>query len=86
LAVGGALLLTPGFVTDAVGFACLLPWSRRALSRLAVKRGVVAMMSGGNAGSFHYQRYEQGYKKPEVFRDAEGHATIEGECRREEER
>src|SRR5690606_19661020 len=28
LAVGGALLLTPGFVTDALGFACLLPGTR----------------------------------------------------------
>ncbi|MBX2807290.1 MAG: FxsA family protein [Cellvibrionaceae bacterium] len=27
-AVGGALLLTPGFVTDAVGFACLTPGIR----------------------------------------------------------
>ncbi len=31
LAVGGALLLTPGFVTDAIGFSCLIPHSRRAL-------------------------------------------------------
>ena len=31
LLVGGALLLTPGFVTDAVGFLCLLPTSRRAI-------------------------------------------------------
>ena len=29
LAVGGALLLTPGFVTDAFGFACLFPPTRR---------------------------------------------------------
>jgi UPF0716 protein FxsA len=27
-AVGGALLLTPGFVTDAIGFACLTPGIR----------------------------------------------------------
>lgn len=31
LAVGGALLLTPGFVTDVVGFCCLLPGVRRVL-------------------------------------------------------
>jgi UPF0716 protein FxsA len=29
--VGGVLLLTPGFITDALGFACLLPWTRRLL-------------------------------------------------------
>ena len=36
LLVGGTLLLTPGFMTDAVGFACLLPPTRRWLvARLA---------------------------------------------------
>lgn len=29
LLFGGALLLTPGFFTDAVGFLCLLPITRR---------------------------------------------------------
>ena len=31
IAVGGALLLTPGFVTDAVGFALLIPQTRQWL-------------------------------------------------------
>ncbi len=31
---GGALLLTPGFVTDIVGFACVIPPSRRLMSSL----------------------------------------------------
>lgn len=31
LLVAGALLLTPGFITDAVGFACLCPPLRRFL-------------------------------------------------------
>ena len=33
--VGGALLLTPGFITDAVGFLLLVPPVRRILRRLA---------------------------------------------------
>ncbi len=33
LLVGGALLLTPGFATDAFGFACLIPASRRWMAR-----------------------------------------------------
>lgn len=36
LAVGGALLLTPGFMTDAFGFACLIPASRKKLAAMAV--------------------------------------------------
>ena len=31
LAIGGALLLTPGFVTDFIGFMCLLPLTSRFL-------------------------------------------------------
>lgn len=44
--VGGALLITPGVLTDAVGFACLIPPSRRLLKavlkrwfRRGLKRG-----------------------------------------------
>ena len=47
LAVGGALLLTPGFVTDTIGFLCLIPGSRHWLAGLALKRMVVAGQSGG---------------------------------------
>ena len=34
LAIGGALLLTPGFVTDFIGFMCLLPFTRHFLMSL----------------------------------------------------
>ena len=37
VAVGGALLLTPGFATDAFGFACLIPGTRMAMGA-AVRR------------------------------------------------
>jgi UPF0716 protein FxsA len=32
--VGGTLLLTPGFVTDLVGFGCVLPFTRSVARRL----------------------------------------------------
>jgi UPF0716 protein FxsA len=38
LLVAGALLLTPGFFTDAIGFACLVPALRRALIMVAMRR------------------------------------------------
>jgi UPF0716 protein FxsA len=34
--VGGTLLLTPGFVTDIAGFACVLPFTRPLMRRLVV--------------------------------------------------
>lgn len=33
LAVGGALLITPGFFTDFIGFICLIPQTRRGIIR-----------------------------------------------------
>jgi UPF0716 protein FxsA len=38
LIVGGALLLTPGFVTDTVGFICLLPGLRRPIARWMIRQ------------------------------------------------
>jgi UPF0716 protein FxsA len=52
LLVAGVLLLTPGFITDAVGFACLTPPLRRGVIRALVRRGVVraAAARGGDPG------------------------------------
>ena len=36
--VGGALLLTPGILTDFVGFSLLLPPTRRAIQRRVTRR------------------------------------------------
>jgi UPF0716 protein FxsA len=47
LAVGGALLITPGFITDTLGFLCLLPVSRRAMIKAFITRSDVLM------GTFH---------------------------------
>ena len=38
LLIAGALLLTPGFFTDAAGFACLIPPLRRTLIRHFIQR------------------------------------------------
>ena len=45
LLIAGALLLTPGFFTDAVGFACLTPPLRRWAIRRFLKRFTVASAS-----------------------------------------
>ncbi|MBL1272270.1 MAG: FxsA family protein [Oceanospirillales bacterium] len=47
LAVGGVLLLTPGFITDTIGFFCLIPFTRHWLAAQALKRMVASSKSGG---------------------------------------
>jgi len=50
LAVAGALLLTPGFVTDSFGFLLLVPPVRQALAALAKRHLKVVDLSAGAAG------------------------------------
>jgi len=46
LLVGALLLLTPGFITDLLGFACLIPLTRRALAFWVLKRVTVVTPAG----------------------------------------
>lgn len=53
LLVAGLLLITPGFLTDAVGFALFVPGFRRALARLAwrqIKDSAWVDLRQGRAG------------------------------------
>lgn len=52
--VGGALLLTPGFVTDAIGFACLTPGIRTLIIVFFVKHLL-------KKGGFHTTQFQQGH-------------------------
>ena len=50
LIFGGALLLTPGFATDAAGFICLIPGLRRPLaSRIIRSAGFTSIRMPGAA-------------------------------------
>lgn len=51
LVVAGALLLTPGFFTDAIGFLLLLPPTRIALVSLVASRMVVSTTIHGRTVS-----------------------------------
>jgi UPF0716 protein FxsA len=60
LAVGGAFLLTPGFITDTIGFFFLIGPSRRLLVKALIKSGKfkMASMGGGGASSgFTFTQY-----------------------------
>jgi UPF0716 protein FxsA len=48
---GGALLLTPGFVTDVLGLSLLLPPTRAFVRRLVARRLLPRMMVGAIGGA-----------------------------------
>jgi UPF0716 protein FxsA len=68
LAVSGALLLTPGFVTDVVGFIGLVPVSRKALIRVLLHRLKITAIGAAGRPDFSSQ--------PNT---SDGGATINGE-------
>ena len=70
LAVSGALLLTPGFITDVIGFAGLIPPIRALFVSRLISKMVVAPM-GGQASGFYYQ---QGMQSGDII---EGEAVDE---------
>ncbi|WP_299316297.1 FxsA family protein [uncultured Halomonas sp.] len=53
LIFGGALLMAPGFVSDALGFLCLIPDARRLLGKLlaalGLRMGSVHVHTGGTS-------------------------------------
>ena len=52
LLFAGALLLTPGFITDAVGFIILFRPTRSALAQWFIARSAVRVQQGFGAGGF----------------------------------
>jgi len=74
LLVCGALLLTPGFVTDAVGFACLVPALRHKLAVSILESKIV-----GNASFQSGQGFQQSNT------DAGSDDVLEGEFTREDD-
>lgn len=78
LFVAGALLLTPGFFTDGVGFFLLVPPWRRALIQAVLKRSVLHM--SGHTGA----RRPGAPPHPPSGRPGEGR-PLEGEWRRDDD-
>ncbi len=77
LLVCGALLLTPGFVTDGIGFLGLVPFTRRKMILWVLSRSDVIMRGGVHTshgrGHTNYEEHEDG-------------VTIDAEYERKEER
>ena len=74
LGISGALLLTPGFFTDALGFFGLLPISRRWLVARMIARA--AVVDGFYTG--------RGFNDQPGSDQGHSNETIEGDYRRED--
>lgn len=46
IVLGGILLLTPGFMTDIIGFACLIPPLRKRIARYVLENHIIQAVSG----------------------------------------
>lgn len=74
LAVGGALLLTPGFITDAIGFCCLIPGIRQVIIGWGLRHVVVVRPHSAADGG------------PDPARNRHKSEVIEGDYKREDEK
>ena len=96
LAVGGALLITPGFVTDFFGFCCLIPATRKGLVKQLQRHFTVVAAQQGGAMYGQFSRPEQPGSGFEEFQPGARHGqpqrpprnpdgqTIDGEYRRDD--
>nr|WP_246624848.1 FxsA family protein [Oceanobacter mangrovi] len=86
LALAGALLLTPGFVTDAVGFALLVPQIRRSMLGNVMKVIKPRVVVGGGFGQRPQADPFQQPRSEQPKQGVHGHRpeTIDGEYRRED--
>ena len=81
LAVAGALLITPGFVTDAVGFTLLFPPTRKLIAlQLISKVDVQSTQSGYQA---HYHQHSE-QRQSQYHHQETTKVTLEGDFERRE--
>lgn len=80
LAVAGVLLLTPGFMTDALGMLVLLPAPRAIIAKYLMSKMVVKGMASG----FHSNPYEHDPFHHDSHRSSEQGDTFEGEFERKD--
>jgi UPF0716 protein FxsA len=60
ISIGGALLLTPGFITDVFAIVLLLPFTRRPLVQYLFKTGGMSTF-GSMPGGFTFTRFGGGW-------------------------
>jgi UPF0716 protein FxsA len=80
LVIAGVLLVTPGFVTDGIGFLLSLPMTRPLIAKGLVKRLSMRMVNPSFNGNFSQQRHHQ--QQPHSTDQSED--IIEGEFERKD--
>ena len=89
LAVAGVLLLTPGFMTDALGMLVLLPAPRAMIAKKMMEKMVVKNMSGGfHAGGqagFGLSPFGDDPFNRDPFAQSKGGNTFEGEFEKKDD-
>lgn len=84
LLIGGALLLTPGFFTDALGFVCLLPMFRKPIAQALIRQGILSgagLFQHGASfdNSQHFSNNPDGQ-----FKETRSSHIIDGEFKKED--
>ena len=84
LLFAGGLLLTPGFVTDIIGFSLMVPQLRLYLAKHMIKRGIMSAVSANtdnNSSNFNYtgQADFQSGSPLDNTKDKSQGRTIEGD-------
>jgi UPF0716 protein FxsA len=82
LAGAGALLLTPGFITDTIGFCFLAGPIRRAIAAKLIRLGVATKMSSSSSAGFTVFSSSRFGTKPSG--EASRPEVVEGEYTEEE--
>jgi len=67
LAVGGAFLLTPGFITDTLGFMFLIGPIRRLLVQALIKSGKLTILQAGGQRQFFYKHHTSSSEDSRVY-------------------
>ena len=75
LLFAGAVLLTPGFLTDAIGFALLVPFIRQTMIAWVAKKGIVKTQTSNGGFTGDFQSAETAKKRMNDSNVIEGEYT-----------
>ena len=78
LAGAGALLLTPGFLTDILGFSLLMSPLRQPIANKIIRSGTIHSLGAAKKGGFGFSAKAQRYDKTSHNNVYEGEFTEEG--------